>query len=353
MAFWGSKSGKKKSDNAEEGLPDEPLIEIEEIEPEKSEIELFTEEKEREIKALYAKADHHISELNKRNDQLLREVNETRERLRLLDEANMGMARMVQERDQIIEGLRAGGDEATLVPSTDDNGTKAKLSKAESEIQQLKDQLTTAQATISTLQQDAENRVTTNVQAADLRREWDSQDGAEIPQPVLELRQQLQSLQADADQRIHELSARLHMAQDALAEAQTAEKNALAAVAQAKQQIQTLSNQREQSQQAPVNVQESLDENFKQAAARITQLEKQLAESEAKSASRAEQRSALLRNLAEIHRLSATAARPEPAQAGDSLKVVAPGKWSEPGRQSSTNDPEKGGGNTLFSRSGT
>ena len=88
-----------------------------------------------------------------------------------------------------------------------------------------------------------------------------------------------------------------------------------------------------------------------QAAARIEQLEQQLTQSELKSANRAEQRSALLRNLAEIHRLSATASKAEPTP--DSLKVVSP-EWSGTAQApTEAADESADQANSFLSRSGT
>ena len=90
--------------------------------------------------------------------------------------------------------------------------------------------------------------------------------------------------------------------------------------------------------------------NSTEASERIAKLEKQLAESEARSASRAEQRSALLRNMAEIHRLSTTSTKNDVPS--ESLKLINPG-WSEQAaKPTPTSDVESTSANAFYSRGG-
>ncbi len=73
--------------------------------------------------------------------------------------------------------------------------------------------------------------------------------------------------------------------------------------------------------------------NSSEAATRIASLEQQLAASEARSANRAEQRSALLRNMTEIHRLSTVS--PKVEASSDSLKLLD-SEWQETSIEPST-----------------
>lgn len=88
--------------------------------------------------------------------------------------------------------------------------------------------------------------------------------------------------------------------------------------------------------------------NSAESAERIAKLEKQLADSEAKSASRAEQRSALLRNMAEIHRLSTTSAKSDVPS--EPLKIISNG-WSEQAaKPATTSDADSTSANQFYSR---
>ncbi len=129
----------------------------------------------------------------------------------------------------------------------------------------------------------------------------------------------------------------------------------LAQIADLTQQMTNLSQQlttaREDASAKLMAAEQRISADSVQAAERIANLERQLAESETRSANRAEQRSALLRNMIEIHRLSTTSSKSDIPS--DSLKLINPG-WSEQAvNPVPSAEPDSASSNAFYSRSGT
>ena len=174
----------------------------------------------------------------------------------------------------------------------------------------------------------------------------------ERDQKIDELQKSHEAVTQQNSQQVAELESRLA--------ATTTQTTSI--VADLKQQLDSLKSQNDASQQQIESLKQQLDHANQTAATqiseleqrhltihsgstdRIASLEKQLAESEARSTNRAEQRSALLRNMIEIHRLSATSAKAEPPS--ESLKLVNAG-WTDnapqppqpPAAESSSSSP--------------
>ncbi|WP_157605869.1 hypothetical protein [Schlesneria paludicola] len=150
------------------------------------------------------------------------------------------------------------------------------------------------------------------------------------------------------DQRLADLQSELTARQSELTAQQAQHEQAVSHIANLTRQL-TDANEQAVAKQA--DLEQRLTAEAENAAARIEQLEQQLAQSELKSANRAEQRSALLRNMAEIHRLSATSSKSEPSP--DSLKVVSP-EWSgQADAPAETAGDDTSPSNSFLSRSGT
>lgn len=186
-----------------------------------------------------------ISGMNLKHEVLESDLKVERQKLTLLDEANLKMAEMLRVRDQTINDLQE--------------------SKA-NEIRQRDTQI----------RQQDEKRIALEGELAKIS----ARESARIE----EMNQQLATLNEESSTRLNELAQQL-----------------------------TATSER--------------------AAARAAELEQQLIESETRSANRAEQRSALLRNLTEIHRLSEVSAKEEAAS--EALKILKP-SWPEEGDRSAS-----------------
>jgi hypothetical protein len=183
-------------------------------------------------------------------------------------------------------------------------------------------------ATISQTLQDRERQIERDQHARS--REVQESD-ARILQGDIRLRDLEARRAADAvssSAHIADLTRQLATTQDAAASRNLEFERNLTVVQQtAARQIgeveQRLTENSAQAAARIAELEQRLTETSTQAATKITGLEQRLAESEIRSAGRAEQRSSLLRNLSEIHRLSEVSAKAE--MSAESLKLVNPG----------------------------
>ncbi len=216
---------------------------------------------------------HHadkVSELTLKHDVTESDLKIERQKLALLDEANMKFAEMVRERDRSLEDARKSL-ELTI---------KEASKSLDHEIQTRDAQIRERDERIQHLDAHHTEAATQGVARID------------------ELSQQLATLKEQSSFRIQELGQKLVAA--------TNDSNTK--VADAESRIEVI-------------------------AANVSELERKLTESETRSANRAEQRSALLRNMVEIHRLSAVSGKTE--SSAEALKILNPGWPVEENRSES------------------
>ena len=203
-----------------------------------------------------------VSELTLKHDVTESDLKIEQQKLALLDEANMKFAEMVRERDHSLEDARKSL-ELTI---------KEASKSLDHEIQ-------TRDAQIRERDERIRHQNAQHAEAAE-------KGVARID----DLSQQLANLNEQSSFRIQELEQKLVAA--------TNDSNAK--VADAESRIAVF-------------------------AANVSELERKLTESETRSANRADQRSALLRNMAEINRLSTVSGKTE--SSAEALKILNPG-WS-------------------------
>lgn len=262
--FWRSKSSKQLAEEAAKLAEHEALqAEVGRLQNERAdfvnqqaELRSTVDKAQSEIVTLRIESEEKAEELQRVSGELETSVTnlaETQQRLQLLDEANVGMAKMLEDKGREIEQVQQD------------------VQRAEQEAQRAQLEAQQFQAEIQQVQQASEATI------------------KQKDQLVTELEAKLADSTSKATQRIADL------------ETQIAKSN-------------------EEAASRIRDIEQRLSDTIAQSSAQLEKLKDQLAESEARSASRAEQRSALLRNMMEIHRLSATSSKND--SASESLKFV-------------------------------
>ena len=289
--FWRSKSSKQLAEEAAKQAEHEALqAEVErlnaertEIVNEQSELRSTVDKAQSEIVTLRIQSEETAEELHRVTSELetsISNLSETQQRLQLLDEANVGMAKILEDKDRQIEQVQQN------------------VQRAEQEVQRAQQEVQHVQSEIEQVQRES---------AAALHQQ---------DQLVAELEAKLTESTTKATQRIADLETQI-----------------------AKSNDEAATRIRE--------IEQRLADAMTQSSAQIEKLKEQLAESEARSANRAEQRSALLRNMVEIHRLSATSSKSETS--AESLKFVNSTRDEAPKSEETTEESASSG--AFYSRS--
>ena len=226
-----------------------------ELPPTHEELQASLKAAQAELESLRTQSEATIAEFTAKSTTVEATLAETQQKLQLLDEANVTMAKMLGDRDQRIQELEKLESQSK---------TQQELAKQkDDQIGELESKLAASSTQSTTI--------------------------------IAELKQQIDSLTSKCSSSTAQVDALNHQI-DSL-----------------NQQVESLRREVDQAHQtASAQISEVEQRQLAISASstdRIAALEQQLAESEARSANRAEQRSALLRNLMEIHRLSSTSTK--------------------------------------------